>query len=380
VLSNASGARTSQWGTLHVVAAPVITKNPVSTKTLHRGSTFSFSSAATGDPAPAPTWQISQDGGATWQVLETGRPNVSFTLPSSPLSGPVRRALTGSAALSAAAPQDLVRVIYQNAYGTATSSTAAINFADTFPDVSPGASVSPSPAAVGDPATATVTVGDYSGVTATSVKAVAKFSASLGLGTFTQISGPKATCKVTSVTGGKAATCTWATLPGHSKATFHASLRPKQGTKTGTIAIGTTLKQVNGALGTTTLTVPITRPWADVQLTGTAPKSEKLGAAFSDMVTVRDAGPATATKGKVVITLPAAVKLVKATGPGAACTTRKATVTCTITKLTAGHTVKLTLNLKGAKKGASTLVAQVSAATPDYLPANNSLSLSTLIS
>ena len=39
----------------------------------------------------------------------------------------------------------------------------------------------------------------------------------------------------------------------------------------------------------------------------------------------------------------------------------------------------LALTLTASKKGASTLLANVEAATPDYVPANNNLSLSTLI-
>lgn len=376
VLSNANGTATTQWGTLNVVSAPVITKNPASTKTLHRGGTFSFSSAATGDPAPAPTWEVSQDGGKTWQVLETGRPDVSFSLPAAPPAAAIRRTLS---AVPAVATPDLVRVVYQNAYGTAVSSTAKINFTDTFPDVSPAVSVTPAPAAAGSPATAVLTLGNHSGVRATGVKAVATFSSSLALASLKQISGPKASCAIASVTGGKAATCTWAALAGHTQAVFHASLRPQHKAKTGAISVRATLDQANGALGSTTVTVPIAKPWADLQLTGTAPKAQQAGAAFADVLTIRDAGPAAASKAKVTVTVPAVMRLVKAAGSGATCTVRKAVVSCTIARLPAGRAIRITLRLKGVKKGAATLLAQVSATTTDYLPTSNSLSLSTAI-
>ncbi len=370
VLKNASGSRTTQWGTLSVVAAPAITKNPVSTKSLHRGQAFSFSSTATGNPAPVPTWEISLDGGATWQVLESGRPDISFSLPKTP---------SAPAVAAEAVPKDLVRVIYQNAYGTATSHTAVLAFTDSFPDVSVAASVSPSPAAAGYPATALITVGDYSATRATKVKAVTTISRSLDFTSIKQVSGPKARCVAVTVKSGKSATCTWASLPAHSQAKFTLGLVPVRKTKTGTIAVHATIAQKNGALGLANLTVPISRPWADLGLTGSAPKRARPGAKFADVLTVRDGGPAAASKGTLTVTLPAGYKVLKAAAPAAKCATRSGVVTCTIATVRTGHPVKLTLTLTAAKKGASTLVASLSAATPDFVLTNNSLSLSTLI-
>jgi hypothetical protein len=94
---------------------------------------------------------------------------------------------------------------------------------------------------------------------------------------------------------------------------------------------------------------------------------------------VTNAGPAAASKGKLTVTLPAGYKVDKAVAPGARCATRKSQLTCTIASLRGSRKVKLTLTLTASKKGASTLLANVGAATPDLVPANNNLSLSTLI-
>jgi hypothetical protein len=377
VVTNSNGSRTTPWGTLSVVSAPVITKNPTSTKTLKVGQTFSFSSAATGDPAPTPTWEISLDGGSTWQVLATGRPDVSFSLPKSPPTGakPARPEIVPQAGT----PKDLVRVVYQNAYGTATSTSAVLSYTATAPDVSVSASVSPTPAAAGYPATGLITLGDYSGVKATKVTAVTTVSTALGVKSFKQVTGPKAKCVGKAVKGGESETCTWAALAAHSQATFRASLLPKKRTKTGTIAAVVTIAQHNASLGLANLTVPIAKPWADLQLSGTAPKTAKHGVKFTDVLTVTNAGPAVASKGKLTVTLPAGYKVDKAVAPGAKCTTRKSQLTCTIASLRGSRKVKLTLTLTASKKGASTLLANVEAATPDLVPANNNLSLSTLI-
>ncbi len=379
VVTNTGGSRTTPWGTLNVVSAPVITKNPVSKKVLHAGQTFWFSSAATGDPAPAPTWEISLDGGKTWQVLEVGRADVSFTLPKSPPpAGAAIPALPGTRPL-ASSPADLVRVIYQNAYGTATSKSAVLSYPAKLPDVSISASVSPMPAAASYPATGRITVGDYSGVKATGVRAVTTFSTSLGLTSFKQISGPKARCFGKAVRGGRRQICTWATLPAHSAATFLVGLRPEKRTKTGLISAAVTIRQRNASLGLTSLTVPISGAWADLGLSGSAPKAVRHGVKFADVVKVRDAGPAAASKGTLTVTLPVGYKVVKVAAPGARCAARKGKVTCTITRIRIGKTVVIKMYLIASKKGASTLLASVGAVTRDLEPANNNLSLSTLV-
>lgn len=214
---------------------------------------------------------------------------------------------------------------------------------------------------------------------ATKVTAVTTFSTALGLKSFKQVTGPKAKCAGKTVKGGESETCTWAALPAHSQATFRASLLPKKRTKTGAIAATVTIAQPNASLGLANLTMPISKPWADLQLSGTAPRTAKHGAKFTDVLTVRNAGPAAASKGKLAVTLPAGYKVDKAVAPGAKCTTRKGQVTCAIASIREGHAVKLALTLTASKKGASTLLANVEAATPDYVPANNNLSLSTLI-
>lgn len=124
--------------------------------------------------------------------------------------------------------------------------------------------------------------------------------------------------------------------------------------------------------------MPISKPWADLQLSGTAPKTATHGVKFTDVLTVRDAGPAGASKGKLTVTLPVGYKVVKAVAPGTRRSTRKTQVTCAIARIRAGHAVKLGLTVTASKEGASTLLANVGAATQDYVLTNNNLSLSTL--
>lgn len=65
VLPNA----TSEAATLTVHKAPAITKQPAST-TVNEGENATFESTASGFPAPTVQWELSTDGGGTWNAIE----------------------------------------------------------------------------------------------------------------------------------------------------------------------------------------------------------------------------------------------------------------------------------------------------------------------
>jgi uncharacterized repeat protein (TIGR01451 family) len=82
------GGQTVRWGgsgtyVLHMTSspasAPVVTLDPQS-QTVNAGQTASFTAAATGAPIPSVQWQVSTDGGSTWNniVGETSA-TLSFT-------------------------------------------------------------------------------------------------------------------------------------------------------------------------------------------------------------------------------------------------------------------------------------------------------------
>ena len=66
---NALGEVTSQAATLTVQQAPAVTKQPVSVS-VNEGQSAVFEATASGFPTPTVQWQVSTDGGGTWNPLE----------------------------------------------------------------------------------------------------------------------------------------------------------------------------------------------------------------------------------------------------------------------------------------------------------------------
>jgi alpha-tubulin suppressor-like RCC1 family protein len=108
VFTNAAGAASTSAATLTVQKAPAVTKQPVST-TADEGQSASFEAAASGFPAPAAQWELSEDSGATW----------------TPLAGANSSQLTLSN-LTLAQSGDEYRVSYANPAGHATSEAATL--------------------------------------------------------------------------------------------------------------------------------------------------------------------------------------------------------------------------------------------------------------
>jgi immunoglobulin I-set domain protein len=81
VFTNPSGSATTSVATLTIGDAPDVTTNPVN-QSVDDGQTATFTSAATGTPAPTIQWQFSTDHGATWSSISgatTGTLSVTTT-------------------------------------------------------------------------------------------------------------------------------------------------------------------------------------------------------------------------------------------------------------------------------------------------------------
>ncbi len=69
IFTNVAGKATSEAATLTVQKAPTVTKQPVAT-TVEAGQNAVFEAAASGFPAPTVQWEVSTDGGSTWNTVE----------------------------------------------------------------------------------------------------------------------------------------------------------------------------------------------------------------------------------------------------------------------------------------------------------------------
>jgi alpha-tubulin suppressor-like RCC1 family protein len=137
VVTNAVGAATSNPATVTVNPAPVapaFTAQPANA-TVTEPATASFTVAATGTPAPTLQWQVSTDGGSSWNNVATGTGSTSATYT--------------TAATTAAMNGWRYRAVASNSAGSANSTAAVLT-------VSAAASA---PAITQQPAGATVVSG-----------------------------------------------------------------------------------------------------------------------------------------------------------------------------------------------------------------------------
>jgi hypothetical protein len=108
VFTNSVGSATTTAATLTVLFAPSVTTNPTS-QTVTAGSAVSFTAAATGNPTPSVQWQVSTDGGLTYNLI-AGATSATLTLSSTTASQNGYR----------------YRAVFTNSIGSATTSAAVL--------------------------------------------------------------------------------------------------------------------------------------------------------------------------------------------------------------------------------------------------------------
>jgi hypothetical protein len=108
VFTNACGMATTTAATLTVNTAPVVTTNPA-TQTVCDGTTATFTAAASGSPAPTVQWQVSTDGGTTFNNMP----------------GETANTLSFMAVLADNGKQ--FRAVFTNTCSTATTAAAILN-------------------------------------------------------------------------------------------------------------------------------------------------------------------------------------------------------------------------------------------------------------
>jgi hypothetical protein len=142
VFTNSAGSATTTTATLTVnpggPVAPAVTQNP-SSLTVTAGQQASFTAYANGEPTPTMIWQVSTDGGASFNNINWATSNtLSFTTVSSHNGY-------------------LFRAVFTNSAGSATTTTATLT-------VNPGGPVAP--AVTQNPSNLTVTAGQQASFTA----------------------------------------------------------------------------------------------------------------------------------------------------------------------------------------------------------------------
>lgn len=111
VFTNAAGTDTSAPATLTVNSAPQITQNPTN-QSVQAGNSVGFSAAANGNPTPTVQWQVSTDGGVTFNNIP---------------------AATSTSLSFIAAPShngNKYRAVFTNSNGSATTTAATVTVTD----------------------------------------------------------------------------------------------------------------------------------------------------------------------------------------------------------------------------------------------------------
>jgi len=116
VFTNASGTATSAPAVLYVTVAPVVTTAPAPTSVAVGGS-YSFTTTATGQPAPTVQWQRSGDNGVTWGPVSGALTTVN--------PGVTTSSYTATAAAADGGAQ--FRAVFTNSTGAATTAPATLS-------------------------------------------------------------------------------------------------------------------------------------------------------------------------------------------------------------------------------------------------------------
>lgn len=141
-VSNSAGSITSNPALLTVTAAsakPTITTQPAASVSVVTGQSATFTVVASGDPTLTYQWQSSSDGGATFANI-SGATAASYTTPATAVSDSGKR----------------FRVLVSNSAGNLTSSVATLTV--TAASAAPVITTQPANQSVTAPATATFTV------------------------------------------------------------------------------------------------------------------------------------------------------------------------------------------------------------------------------
>ena len=189
---------------------------------------------------------------------------------------------------------------------------------------------------------------------------------------------------VCSNVGNVSVTCTLPTLAAGATAglvTVIVTAPPQPGSVTNTATVTSPTTDPDPTDNTSSSTTGVTAS-ADLAITKTGPANVLSGSTVTYTLSVTNNGPSDAATLTVTDTLPAGITFVSANGTGWACSNvGNVSVTCTRAALAAGVaappiTVVVTAP---AANGTITNVADVTAATPDPDPTNNTSSLDTAV-
>ena len=276
--------------------------------------------------------------------------------------------------------------IESNGENNSASTTATIQ---TSADASVTKS-GPATVTAGANITYTVSVSNSGPSNAASVALADTLPANTTFVSMSQSVGPVFSCTTPAVGAAGTITCTIATLPPGTTATFSivvrlASSAPSDGGVTNVATVATTTTESNSGNNSASTTATI-QTSADVSVTKSGPTTVTAGTNIAYTVSVSNSGPSNAASVSLTDTLPANttfVSLSQSVGPVFACTTpavgAAGTITCTIATLAPGASATFSIVVRLASSapsgGSVTNTASVSSSTADPIAAGVSTTI-----
>jgi len=246
------------------------------------------------------------------------------------------------------------------------------------------AKTGPASAAANSDVSYSISVSNFGPDAATNVSLADTLPGSMTFVSFTQDSGPAFNCGVP----GTSTTCTIASLPAGSSATFTFVGHVPSGTPSGTTFtnVATVSSDSDPNSDNDSSTTSATVASADVGITKAGPASAIAGQNFDYVITLNNAGPDPATSASFSDTLPPGTTffaLTQNTGPGASCATPAVgtggTVACGIGQLLNGQSAQFTLTVTvGSGVANGTVLSNTATASTSSVDANSGNDSSTV--
>ncbi len=344
--------------TVRVTAAPTASTGPA-------GSLTATSAQLTGtvDPDGVATT-------ATFTYWPDGHADQAVTTPGDD-AGDGFAPVPVTAALSGLTPGTTYRYALSATSTSGTTTGGQESFTTpTVPTPASGLSVTASTAqasvTVGAPVSETFTVADGGPSDATAVRLTVQLSDQASSVTATPGSG---SCTVSGTPA--VVTCELGTVPaGTTDVVTLGATGASAGTLLGVAFVSGAEADPSVADNTATTAVTVTpaaAQSADLSVAIAAPRSAHVGVPLTAVVTVRNAGPGTATGVQLALALPALATVGSVTADQGTCTRSG----CALGSIPAGGAVAVRVTLTPRYPGWTELVATVGAQTPDPATANN---------
>ena len=341
--------------------APEITKRPADL-TVTAGEPASFEAQASGEPAPEVQWEVSTNGGLSYESV-LGATSTALSIPSTTLFDSGNR----------------YRAVFTNSAGSVTSDGALLTVTPSGngeADLAVSVSDEPDPVVVGEPLRYVVHVANNGPEEAIGVSVTEALPTGATVDSVLRSQGSCAEA-------GERLECALGSIASGGTATIEITVKLHEvGTATDSASVSGFESDPEPANNVTSETTTVTPPPAgetDLAISKTAPERGVVGEGMTYSIQVSNNGPDTATGVTMTDPLPEGV------GPGfiqtsqGTCSSIARSVTCDVGTLASGASALITISVGLERAGPIANTAIVSGSQEDTNPSNNAATAETVV-